>query len=294
MVFFRSGGVTYGVCVRLYRFPRIPRRLLPRAQGETPLVLLPVSRRAGGFPQQGHLYNIIHGAKGLSKAATFRLSKALKHNRYEAEYFELLVAFNQAANLEERTELFERMQGVKHAGVPTSPAQRIRRDQYDFYSKWYYGAVWSLVDLYGFSGDYAWLASSLEPAITVKQAREAVTLLERLELLSKRADGSYKTTRKTLTTGPEVKSLAVLNLHLDMMKLAASAVKTLPRDRRNVTGVLLGISEETYTRICEETYQFQERIMALAEQDRKADRVYQFNFHLFPLSKTDRNDRRRS
>ncbi len=71
-----------------------------------------------GFRNKGHVYNIIHGTKGMSRGSAFKLSKALKHNRYEAEYFGLLVAFNQASDHVERTELFERMQGIRHAGVP--------------------------------------------------------------------------------------------------------------------------------------------------------------------------------
>jgi uncharacterized protein (TIGR02147 family) len=61
-------------------------------------------------------------------------------------------------------------------------------------------------------------------------------------------------------------------------------VKKLPRSKRHITGLLLGISPETYKTVCEETRKFQDRILALAEQDKSAGIAYQFNFHLFPVS----------
>ncbi len=238
-----------------------------------------------GFRNKGFVHSIINGRKNLSPASVYKLSQALRLNRPETEYFESLVAFNQASSGQARTHFYTRMERVKQAGIAVTAAQVLRRDQYEFYSKWYYGAVRSLIDMHRFDGDFAWLAQAVRPAITVRQARAAVTLLERLGLAQRNTDGVYRVTSKTVSTGPEVQSVAVLNLHLDMMKLAADAVSTLPRSQRHVSGLLLGISRKTYEQICQETQAFQERILALAEADEQADQVYQYNFHLFPVSR---------
>lgn len=240
-----------------------------------------------GFRNKGFLYNIIQGHKNISRSSVYKLSRALKHTRAEAEYFGNLVAFNQATDVTEQTHFYEAMEAVKHAGRATSQAQTVRRDQYRLYSQWYYSVVRSLIDLYGFTGDYTWLARAVSPPITVTQARHAVETLVRLGLVSVSDDGTHTVVHKTITTGPQVQSLAVLNLHLDMMDKAADAVRTLPRDVRNVSGLLLGISPKTYDRICDEVQELQKRILAMAEEDSQADRVYQCNFHLFPVSRTD-------
>jgi uncharacterized protein (TIGR02147 family) len=49
-----------------------------------------------GFKNKGFVYNLMNGSKKISKSSIFKLSKALNHTRQEAEYFENLIAFNQA------------------------------------------------------------------------------------------------------------------------------------------------------------------------------------------------------
>jgi hypothetical protein len=50
----------------------------------------------------------------------------------------------------------------------------------------------------------------------------------------------------------------------------------------------LGISESGYNQICEELQAFQTKVMAIAESDKRADTAYQFNFHFFPTSNSDK------
>jgi uncharacterized protein (TIGR02147 family) len=243
-----------------------------------------------GFRNKGFVYNIINGNKILSKSNIFKISQALNFNVYEAEYFENLVSFNQADNLKERNYFYERLSKIKNRGRGNhvTKAQLVREDQYEFYSYWYYGAIRSLIDMYEFKDDYKWLTRIIHPSITIKQAKNAVTTLEKLGLIEKQKNGVYKVKNKTLTTGKEVSSLAVSNLYFETMKLAAKALRELPKHKRNITGLLLGISQKTYRNICEEIQKFQTKILQIAEKDEKADTVYQFNFHLFPMSHTEK------
>jgi uncharacterized protein (TIGR02147 family) len=238
----------------------------------------------GNFRNKGFVYNIVNGAKMLSKANVLKLSQALGHNKHETEYFEYLVAFNQAKSLKERTYYFERCNNLRGRGVGMSKAQILRKDQYEFYSQWYHSAVRSLIDMHEFKDDYAWLARAVCPPISLKQARQSVRLLEDLGLIARGERGVYRLTSKSITTGPEVVSLGVTNFHIECTKLAARSIEEMPREKRNVTGLTLGISAPGYQRICEEIRTFQQKIMDIADQDANADRVYQLNFHLFPIS----------
>jgi uncharacterized protein (TIGR02147 family) len=82
-----------------------------------------------------------------------------------------------------------------------------------------------------------------------------------------------------------VQSLAVQHFHAEAMKLAEQALRNLPRDKRNISGLTLGISQETYDKVCLEVQECQKRIVDIAEKDAAADRVYQLNFHFFPVSR---------
>jgi len=59
---------------------------------------------------------ILKGDRHLSKSGIYKLSKALHHNKYEAQYFESLVSFNRAKDHTERNHFFKAMNEVKHYG----------------------------------------------------------------------------------------------------------------------------------------------------------------------------------
>lgn len=78
--------------------------------------------------------------------------------------------------------------------------------------------------------------------------------------------------------------LRLQQFHLTNMGIASKALQELPKNRRNFSGLTLGISYETYEKICRELETFQEKIMSIAERDEHSDNVYQLNFHLFPVT----------
>jgi uncharacterized protein (TIGR02147 family) len=243
--------------------------------------------KKAGFASKSFVFNVIQGKKNLSSSSIVKLCEAMELNKHESSYFEKLVFFNQAANFKERAFFFEQLNAIQLRDKEGTIARKIRQDQYEYYSKWYHVTIRSLIDLFRFKDDYKRLARLVYPAITQQQAKKSVLLLERLGLIEKCRDGFFRVTNKLITTGKEVESHAILQYHIENMKLAENAIKTLPKDKRNVSGLTLGISQETYKKACELLFECQEQILSLAAKDKAADRVYQLNFHFFPLSRTD-------
>jgi uncharacterized protein (TIGR02147 family) len=239
-----------------------------------------------GLKSKGFLYNVLHGKRAISRSNIFSFSQAMRLNKYEMEYFEYLVAFNQAKNLRERTYFFERLSSIKNSGPKAWKPQIVRNEQYEFYSNFHHSIVRSLIGMFGFKDDYQWLAKRVYPAITPGKAKKSVALLERLGFIKKQKDGSYTLTDATITTPAEVMSVAVQNFHKQAGGLALKALSGLPGGRRNITGVTLGISKETYAIMCEEIHAFRTRLLQIAESDQNADEVYQLNFQFFPASKS--------
>ena len=71
------------------------------------------------------------------------------------------------------------------------------------------------------------------------------------------------------------------------MELASKALRELPRDKRNFSGLTLGISPNAYKKICEIIHSTQEKILEVAEKDTDPNSVYQLNFHFFPVSRNN-------
>lgn len=246
-----------------------------------------------GFKNKSFIYNVIHGIKNISKSSAVMLSQAMGLKKMEAEYFENLVFFNQAKNLKEQNYFLEKLNSMNVKGKAFE-ALRLRGDQYEFYSKWYHSAIRSLLDMYSFKDDFDWLARAVYPPLTPKQAKASVELLENLGLIEKKGDGTYVITSQHITTGNESIKIAVLNYHRDTAQLVVNAIDTLPRNRSDISGLTIGISENAFHKIVEETKAFRSRIIELVNMDSESDRVYQFNLHLFPLSKPFIEDKKTS
>jgi uncharacterized protein (TIGR02147 family) len=208
----------------------------------------------------------------------------MKLNTSEADYFENLVSFNQAKNLRERNYFFDKLNAIKSSKPGSASVRETRKEQHNFYSTWYFSAIRSLIDMHPFKDDYAWLAKNVYPAIKPKEAKKTVILLQKMGMIKKRREGTYEVVDKTITAGKEVVQLGLLNFQLQTTELAQKAIQEIPKDKRNITGLTLGISNNTYDTICKEIESFQARLQALAEQDNEADNVYQLNFHFFPIS----------
>ncbi|MBN1577542.1 MAG: TIGR02147 family protein [Chitinispirillaceae bacterium] len=237
-----------------------------------------------GFPNRGFLYNVITGIKSLSKSSAVKLSQAMKLTAAEADYFENLVSFNQAKNLRERNYFFEKLNAIKSSKPGSGTVRETRKEQYDFYSIWYISAIRSLIDMHPFKDGYDWLAGNVYPPIKPKEAKKAVMLLQKLGMIKKRRDGTFEATDKTITAGSDVVQLGLLNFQVQTTELALRAIREMPKEKRNISGLTMGISRKSYETVCAEISAFQARLQAIAEQDNEADNVYQLNFHFFPIS----------
>jgi uncharacterized protein (TIGR02147 family) len=69
-----------------------------------------------------------------------------------------------------------------------------------------------------------------------------------------------------------------------MSQLAANSLD-LPTTERNITGVTMGISDETYDRIVHELETFRQKIISIAVADKNINQVYRLNLQFFPLTR---------
>ncbi|MBN1760809.1 MAG: TIGR02147 family protein, partial [Chitinispirillaceae bacterium] len=212
----------------------------------------------------------------------FNIARVLNLKGREIDFFESLVHFNDATTTQEREYYLDRMQKAepKHEGV------RLQRNQYEYFSKWYHSVVRELVTQLKFDGDYKILAKVVDPAITPKQARESVELLLKLELIRKNEKtGRYEYSDPYITTRDTVVAVAVNKYQRETMDLALNAHQVEERELRDFSTLTIGVSRKGYERIRNELKNFRAHISRIVAEDNPADRVYQINYQLFPLSK---------
>lgn len=233
-----------------------------------------------GFKSAGFFSNILSGKRNISSNITFKFAELFKFNRKETEYFELLVLYDQADQYIRKKYYFEKLLSLRKSKV-----HELTADQYKYFEKWYNVAIRELLNVYPFRGDYAALAKQLTPNITPQEAKQSVELLKRLGLIEEKEDHTYRVTNSSITTIPHVPLLAIHNFQLATMDLAKEAIDRFPREDRSISTLSLSVSKQTFKKIEDKLALFRRELQDIIEHDRHPiNRVYQFNFQIFPLS----------
>ena len=242
-----------------------------------------------GISSIGLYKDVVEGRQRLGKALVFKFSAAIGHTKKEAEYFENMVYFNDAKTIEERKLFFTRMLACQG-----SNAKIIEVSKYEYYSKWYYSAVRALLSSGRFKDnpeDHKKIAKTLNPQIQINQAKKAVVILEKLGFITRNENGFFVVVDNAITTGivkpdKNVTALNIINFQKEMLKLAAGAFDRFPSAHSNMSTLTISISAETLANIKEDLSALRGKIAAMAENEPAADRIYQLNMQLFPMSDT--------
>lgn len=239
--------------------------------------------RKAGMSSPNFLKLVIDGKRNLGATSIAQFAKALDLGTREAEFFRELVTFNQASTAAEKNEHFERLGKYrKHKRV-----HKLDRDMFQYLSRWYYPAIRELVNCDGFREDPGWIAARIRPKITSAQAKDALDILLDLKLLVRDAAGKIQQGQALMSTGPEVRSLAVGNFHRQMMERAADSIETIDREHREISGVTVALSAEGFAQFKQKIHELRAELLELSAQETSPQRVVQFNFQAFPLAFVD-------
>jgi uncharacterized protein (TIGR02147 family) len=247
-----------------------------------------VFSRMAGVNTPNFLQLLIQGKRNLKESTITSVSKAIGHNEEEAAYFRLLVKFDQANVVEEKTDYFLQLSKIRKP----YKINNITDIQFEHYRCWYYKAIRELLAFYPFYPDeqYAYrnLATILRPAIKQKEASTAIKHMLKLGLLKKDESNRIVPTARFITTGDEVNSLFVRKFHEAMMEIAKESQDNFPPDKRDVSCLTVSISDEGFDIIKKEIQLFRKQLLEIVKRDDNPKNVFQINFQLFPLTNTKR------
>lgn len=240
------------------------------------------SRRAG-LRSSNYLSLVMKGERDLSSEMAPRFARACGLAKSELELFCELVTYGQAKTTEEKQRSLSRLARFRKFRA----AHRLLDEQTAYYQHWYMPAVRELVSLSGFREEPAWIASRLEPAISERQAAEALQTLQRLGLLVRDAQGRLRQAQPLLTTGQGPLGHQIFAYHHAMIDLAKRALDQLPRDERDITSLTLSVGVDTLALLKQRLFELRQELLQLSELERAPARVVQINLQLFPLSRGD-------
>lgn len=234
-----------------------------------------------GIPQsRSYVKDVINGKK-VTSTYIERFVRVLELDREEAQFFRVLVKFDQAENADEHELYFSQIISLNR-----TPKRVLDKKVYAFYRDWRHSAVRAMLDIIDFNGDYKKLASSLVPPITPKQARESIRLLKSLGFICRNDRGFYKPADKAITTPDWEKSEIIKQYQVQLLNLARDAVMRQKRLPQRMSTNLLTISEKGYERLQNRIAQFRAEVRSIVNKDESpADRVYLCGIVLIPAAR---------
>ncbi len=225
---------------------------------------------------------MIDGKRNVSPHGIEKFVHGLHLGGDEAEYFENLVFFGQAETLAEKNRYYERMS--RHRSF--RQIRGLDRDQFEYFSKWYYPAIRELIGTRRFRNDPAWIAQALNPPIPVQAATRAIGLLLSLRLIERLPDGALRQMDPIVSSGAEIRSLVVRNYHGEMIQKSLRALDLSPANERDISSVTLSIPESLISDLKERIACFRRELLTtIGKSTTPADQVYQLNIQLFPLTR---------
>lgn len=236
--------------------------------------------RAAGCKSVNHPHLVITGRRNLTSAMAVRFAQACGLPAEERAYFSDLVAFTQAKTPSEKQHFYTRLGRY----APFRKVHKLSEAEATYFSKWFIPATRELAARPDFRAEPRWIATELQPSITLAQAKQALTTLRELGLLVIDEQG------KAIRTEPLVSSGGPLGHHLvafhrEMLDRARDAIDIVPREEREISSVTVCVSQRRLLELKQQLREFRQQLLRTAEQDDEPERVVQINVQLFPLSK---------
>ena len=232
-----------------------------------------------GFSSSSYCLNVIRGRFNLTPKSIEKISKAMDFEPLQKAYFEALVQYNQAQQVDERDQAWEQILQIRRQIEFTHVTTR----EQAYFSKWYYPVVRELAVESDWNGDFRVLARSLTPQITTEEAREAVKNLLEWGLLKKEGE-RYERVSQMLDAA-EIPPIALRKIRREYIQHAIGAVESMPKNERFAAFTTLAMSEKSYNYAVEVLEEARKKIIARAANDLDVERVYEMMLVAFPMSK---------
>ena len=229
-------------------------------------------------------YNIlsllINGKINLSEENMKKVAKGFGLKVREKSHFENLVHMNQAQTHEEKNSYFIKMCSANGF----IKVHKIEKSKFDYFTNWYTLAIREVL----LFGDRRYEAEDivkiLNPKITVEQAGDSIRLLQDLGLINKDNDGKWVKVDCAVSTGPEIRSLAITNYHLNMLQMTQDVICTIDDNEPQKNCFTMGIKASSIKKVKERIVEFRQEMLAMVCDEVDLDEAIQINIQAFPLT----------
>ena len=157
-------------------------------------------------------------------------------------------------------------------------------DTFSFISDWYYYAILELLCLDGLSGTARVISTSL--GLSIAEAQDALERLERLGMVARKSDGSWKKLKGNHTTvGIPGTTGALKKRQRQVLEKAIAAMDEVPPELRDQSCMTMSVSLDRLPEAKKRIKNFRRELCSYLEAGPKKEEVFELCISLFPLSR---------
>jgi len=239
--------------------------------------------REAGFSNPGFLNDVIKGRRKLSKEAVEKCISVFKLESSEADFFRLLVTYNQAKKVAEKEKIYKHIVRRRNHSLFT----RLDPAMVKYYQDYRYPLIRTAIMACDFRGDFETLARFIFPSLAPQEVRKYVEDLVAWGLVVINKAGSYKTTAQFVEP-PESLQSTIKELNREWIRHALELHHTLPPNKRHMSSRLLAVSPQTAEIISKKIEALKHEVWELVKDDpHDPTTVMQLNMQYFPRSRNN-------
>lgn len=237
--------------------------------------------KAAGFSAPNVLKLVIDGQRGLTSDSIEKFIVGIGLKGPRAEYFRLLVQWNQARNVEEGAAFYQKL----HRLIPESQKRLLDHDSVEYLSHWLYPVLREMVQLLDFQTDPYWIMRRLTGRAQLSDIQKALRFLIDKDFIAADATGRWQITNKVIMSNDEVRDLAIQQYHKKALEQSQLMVDDLPLQEREYGALIFTLPEDKIPELKDKMKNLRNEIFRWATEaceNNDKNAVIQFNMQMFP------------
>jgi len=234
------------------------------------------------LPNTRSYFNDVLKGKYVSGSFVERFTAALELAPDEAQFFRILVKFNQSESPEEKELYFEQLIALNKIPKYTLDVRLLQ-----YYSRWYNPAVRALLEIIDFNGrNFSAITQKISPKISIDQARESFQLLCDLELIVQNDDGFFKPAQKAIEAPENVRDDLLRQYQGQLIAHAHSSLLKPAGPNGTASTNMLSVSQQGYEKLLKITERYRSQVRNIVHNDEQKPTKL-MHLHVFFLSLLD-------
>jgi uncharacterized protein (TIGR02147 family) len=227
-----------------------------------------------------YLPMVFSGSRKLSQKSLQKMLPHLQLSSTEQSYFELICQLGQGEANDETLEALKKIQRF-HSYAEKNPRET---EVYNYLSRWYNIVIREMVQIKEFRADANWIHRRLAYKVPLAEVERALSFLISHGFIEVGPNGVCRVPERALDCEGQVFKIALTQFHKKMIEFGIVALDETPRERRDITGMTIPISDENFKQVRAILDSALRQIEELSAKDKSPDSVYHVAFLAYPMT----------